>query len=63
MARTRIGSVYDGSIITILDKVEANSLLQIVASYLQIAVQGTISALEMGDDSTTLNSQALEVTL
>ena len=63
MARTRIGSVYDGSIITILDKVEANSLLQVVASYLQIAVQGTISALEMGDDSTTLNSQALEVTL
>lgn len=39
MARPRIGPLCDGSIITILDKVEANSLLQIVASHLNISAE------------------------
>ena len=63
MARPRIGSTCDGSIITVLDEVKANSLLQVVASHLQKAVEGTICALEMGYESTMMDSQALKVTL
>ena len=62
MARARFGPISNGSIITILDEVEADCLLQIVASHLRTAAKCNISALEMGYDSMELDDRALKVT-
>ena len=61
MARSCIAPVC-GSIFTILDEVEANSLLQVIASHLKIFAKGNISAVEMGYDKKMIDNRAVKVT-